>query len=60
MRLLLDTNALFWWLIDEAQLSVEAHHTIRAKDNEVYVSIASAWEMAVKVGSANGLKPRPS
>ena len=50
MRLLLDTNAMFWWLIDEAKLSPEAHAAIKAKDNEVYVSIASAWEMAIKVG----------
>lgn len=50
MRLLLDTHALFWWLIDEAQLSSNARDAIRSKDNEVYVSIASAWEMAIKVG----------
>jgi len=50
VRLLLDTNAMFWWLIDEAKLSPEAHAAIKAKDNEVYVSIASAWEMAIKVG----------
>ena len=50
MRLLLDTNALFWWLIDEAQLSSRARNEIGGKDNEVYVSIASVWEMAIKVG----------
>jgi PIN domain nuclease of toxin-antitoxin system len=50
VRLLLDTSTLFWWLIDEAQLSPTAYGAIRAKDNEVYVSIASAWEMAIKVG----------
>ena len=50
MRLLLDTNALFWWLIDEGRLSSEAHNAIRAKEHEVYVSIASVWEMAIKVG----------
>ena len=50
MRLLLDTNALFWWLIDEAELSPQAHSAIRAKDNDVYISVASAWEMAIKVG----------
>jgi PIN domain nuclease of toxin-antitoxin system len=50
VRLLLDTNAVFWWLIDEAKLSPEAHTAIKAKNNEVYVSIASAWEMAIKVG----------
>jgi PIN domain nuclease of toxin-antitoxin system len=50
VRLLLDTNVLFWWLIDEVKLSPEAHDAVGAKDNEVYVSVASAWEMAIKVG----------
>jgi PIN domain nuclease of toxin-antitoxin system len=50
VRLLLDTNALFWWFIDEARMSPTAHNAIKAKDNEVYVSIASVWEMAIKVG----------
>jgi PIN domain nuclease of toxin-antitoxin system len=50
VRLLLDTHALFWWLIDEAQLSPNARDAVKSKDNEVYVSIASAWEMAIKVG----------
>ena len=50
MRLLLDTHAFFWWLIDEARLSPKAHEAIKAKDSEVFVSIASAWEMAIKVG----------
>jgi PIN domain nuclease of toxin-antitoxin system len=47
---LLDTNALFWWLIDEAQLSPKAGAAISARDNEVHVSVASAWKMAIKVG----------
>jgi PIN domain nuclease of toxin-antitoxin system len=51
VRLLLDTHALFWWLIDETRLSPQAVDAIRAKDNEVFVSVASAWEMAIKVGS---------
>jgi PIN domain nuclease of toxin-antitoxin system len=50
VRLLLDTNALFWWLIDEGRLSPEARNAIKAKENEIYVSIASVWEMAIKVG----------
>jgi PIN domain nuclease of toxin-antitoxin system len=50
VRLLLDTNAVFWWLIEDAKLSADAHSAIKAKNNEVYVSIASAWEMAIKVG----------
>jgi PIN domain nuclease of toxin-antitoxin system len=50
LRLLLDTSALFWWLIDEGQLSPQAYAAIKARDDEVFVSVASAWEMAIKVG----------
>jgi PIN domain nuclease of toxin-antitoxin system len=48
LRLLLDTNALFWWLIEEARLSAPAYDAIKARDDEVFVSVASAWEMAIK------------
>ena len=50
MRLLLDTHALFWWMIDPGQLSTTAHAAIGSKSSEVDVSIASAWEMSIKVG----------
>ena len=32
------------------RLSAIAHAAIESNDNDVYVSIASAWEMAIKVG----------
>lgn len=51
MRLLLDTHVVFWWFIDEAQLSSAAHAAIKDRGNEVFTSIASAWEMAIKSGS---------
>ena len=50
MRLLLDTHVLFWWLIEESQLSPTAHAAIKAKGNEVNASVATAWEMAIKTG----------
>ena len=50
MRLLLDTSALFWWPIDETRLSPQAYDAIKAKNDEVFVSVASAWEMAITVG----------
>lgn len=48
MRLLLDTHALLWWLEDSAQLSTEARDAIADGANEIAVSAASAWEMAIK------------
>lgn len=48
MRLLLDTHALLWWLCADPQLSLPARDAIAQASNEVYVSAASAWEVATK------------
>ena len=49
MRLLLDTHVLFWWLTNEPRLSPACMAAITEMSNEVFVSAASAWEIAVKV-----------
>ena len=48
MRVLLDTHALIWWVADEASLSRDAYAVIAEPANEVFVSAASAWEIATK------------
>jgi PIN domain nuclease of toxin-antitoxin system len=48
VRLLLDTHALLWWAIDSG-LTSKAKRAIREPESEVYVSAASAWEIAIKV-----------
>ena len=48
MRLLLDTHALLWWLAGDSQLSTTARAAIEDEDNPIYVSAASAWEVATK------------
>jgi len=48
MNLLLDTHVLIWW--DEGRkLAAAARRAIEDADT-VYVSAASAWEVAIKVG----------
>lgn len=47
MRLLLDTHAFLWW--DEGTLPAKVVRRIRAAE-EVLVSAASAWEVAIKAG----------
>ena len=49
MRVLLDTNALLWWLSDDAALPASARRVIGRGSNEVLVSAASAWEITAKV-----------
>ena len=47
MRLLLDTNALLWWLADEG-LTAHARDVIADPENLVVVSAVSAWEVSIK------------
>ena len=48
MKLLLDTHAFLWWLADDRELGAKAREEIADGGNLVFVSAASAWEIAVK------------
>ncbi|MBT9559740.1 MAG: type II toxin-antitoxin system VapC family toxin [Myxococcales bacterium] len=47
-RLLLDTHTFLWWVTDSTKLSSTARHAIEAADAQVFLSVVSAWEMAIK------------
>ena len=47
--LLLDTHALLWWLAEPSRLSRAASAAIAESSNQVFVSAATAWELATKV-----------
>jgi len=49
MKVLLDTHTFLWWITDDQRLSRRAREVIGDGDNEVYLSAASAWEIAIKV-----------
>ena len=49
MRLLLDTHALLWFLEGSAELGQGAREHIEDRANERLVSVASLWEMAIKI-----------
>jgi PIN domain nuclease of toxin-antitoxin system len=49
MRLLLDTHAFLWWVQDARDLSGKARAAIADPDNECLLSLASCWEMAIKI-----------
>jgi len=51
MSLLLDTHALLWWLADDPKLAAGARAAIARSDDQVFVSAATAWEIAIKVAS---------
>lgn len=49
MSLLLDTNVWLWWTAGTtARLSEELRHTLESEDENVSLSIASIWEIAIK------------
>ena len=48
MKLLLDTHVLVWWLLDDPALTRRAAAALRDPASEVFVSSASAWEIATK------------
>jgi PIN domain nuclease of toxin-antitoxin system len=45
MKVLLDTHAFIWWDSDPAQLSAPALAALCDPANEVWISVASVWEM---------------
>jgi PIN domain nuclease of toxin-antitoxin system len=47
-RLLVDTHALLWWLTDDPDLSATAREALAEPANDVLVSTASVWEIAIK------------
>ena len=49
-NLLLDTHTLLWFFWDDPQLSLNAKTVIENPDNRKLISIASCWEIAIKVG----------
>ena len=48
MRLLLDTHTFIWFVTDNPKLSDTARGLINYGNNEILISIASIWEMAIK------------
>lgn len=50
MQLLLDTHVFIWSAASPRTLSPTARKAIQDPSNDVYVSVAAAWEIAIKHG----------
>jgi PIN domain nuclease of toxin-antitoxin system len=50
VRILLDTHILLWALADSPRLSARARELLADPDSDCWVSSASVWEIAIKVG----------
>lgn len=61
MKYLIDTHVLIWSLLDTQKLSKNATSIILNHDNDIYVSLISFWEIALKFNigklSLKNIKP---
>jgi PIN domain nuclease of toxin-antitoxin system len=48
-NILLDTHALIWWAAGDSKLSRKVRNLIQAEEALIFVSSATAWEIATKV-----------
>lgn len=48
MRLLLDTHVLLWAVLEPDKLSANLRDVLEDSDNSLFISAASAWEIATK------------
>lgn len=55
MRFLLDTHIALWWITYNPKLSVRTRRLIEDDDNDVYLSVASIWEIGIKNARPKGL-----
>ena len=49
MKLLLDTHTALWWVNEHEKLSAKARAMLLDDAHELFISIVSAWEIAIKV-----------
>lgn len=48
MKYLLDTHVFLWWITDNPKLSENARSLIGNINNDLFLSVASIWEMVIK------------
>ncbi len=49
MKLLLDTHIFIWWADDPEKLFAAALSALEDEANELLLSVASVWEMQIKI-----------
>lgn len=59
MKLLLDTCCWLWWLSDISKLSQQQLNTIINRQNQLFLSTASIWEISTKINNQKLTIPQP-
>ena len=49
MKLLLDTHVFIWWANNPEKLSHAAFSALQDEANDLFLSVASLWEMQIKI-----------
>ncbi len=60
MRVLLDTHVFLWWNLNDSRLSADARRIIADGGNTLYLSAATAWEIAIKAAKGRLELPEPA
>ena len=58
MKLLLDTCCWLWWLNDPEKLSTQQLEAICDRRNRLFLSVASIWELSIKVNNKKLIIPQ--
>ncbi|RJR21239.1 MAG: type II toxin-antitoxin system VapC family toxin [Desulfobacteraceae bacterium] len=59
MRIILDTHCWLWWIAEPERLRDSARLVIADRNNEIYLSAASSWEIAIKYSLGKLALPEP-
>ena len=59
MRVLLDTHTFLWFLLEDPQLSTTASDVIIDPTNDIELSPATYWEIAIKISLGKYALPEP-
>ncbi len=51
MQALLDTSSFLWFIAGSLKLSEKAKSFMIDSENELFLSIASIWEIAIKISN---------
>lgn len=57
MQVLLDTHVALWAITNDERLVEKGRRIILNDENDVFVSVASIWEIAIKHGLGRGVMP---
>jgi PIN domain nuclease of toxin-antitoxin system len=59
LNLLLDTQCFLWWFTEPEKLNQDAIEQIINQENQLFLSVGSTWEIAIKVSIGKLPLPEP-